>query len=251
MTAPIALQLYSVREQLAQDPHGTLEQVARMGYTAVETGAFAGDPETQRRLFDEFGLQVVSAHMPPPIGDATADIIAAMNILGTKRLVVPWLDPQKYYHDLRGVQAAADLLNEAAEVCAANDLQLFYHNHDFELNRIDDELAFDLLLVRLDPAIRFEIDTYWVQVAGADAANVVADLGAFAPLLHIKDGPLDKNKAMLPVGEGKMDIRRVIEAGKDHTEWLIVELDRFDGDMLQAVAQSLDYLVLEKLGRAN
>jgi len=251
MTAPIALQLYSVREEWNEDARATLEQIARMGYTAVETGAFAGDPVRQRELFDEFGLQVVSAHMPPPVDEATADIVAAMKILGTDRLVVPWLDPQKYYQDLMGVQEAADLLNEAAEECAANDLRLFYHNHDFELKRIDDELAFDLLLVRLDPSIKFEVDTYWVQVAGVDAANAVADLGAYAPLLHIKDGPLDRNKAMLPVGQGAMDFKRIIDAGEEHTEWLIVELDRYDGDMLLAVAQSLDYLVLEGLGRAK
>lgn len=251
MTAPIALQLYSVREELKADARGTLEAIARMGYTAVETGAFAGDPAAQRKLFDEFGLRVVSAHMPPPVDDAIPGIVEAMQTLGTTRLVVPWLDPQTYYQDLMGVQAAADLLNEAAEACAANGLQLFYHNHDFELREIDGELAFDMLLVRLDPTIRFEVDTYWVQVAGADAANAVSDLGAYAPLLHIKDGPLDRDKAMLPVGQGKMDFHRIIEAGEAYTEWLIVELDRCDGDMMVAVAQSLDYLVLEGLGRAS
>ena len=39
---PIALQLYSVRQEFSADMPGTLAAVARMGYSAVE---FAGPPQ--------------------------------------------------------------------------------------------------------------------------------------------------------------------------------------------------------------
>ena len=54
---PIALELYSVRNELAQDVRGTLQAVAQMGYQGVE---FAGPPrhsaELLKDLLAEFGL---------------------------------------------------------------------------------------------------------------------------------------------------------------------------------------------------
>jgi len=37
MTTPIALQLYTLRDLLAQDYEGTVRKVADMGYVGVET----------------------------------------------------------------------------------------------------------------------------------------------------------------------------------------------------------------------
>ena len=45
MTIPIALQLYTVRDVLAQDFEGTIRKVADMGYVGVETAnLFGGSP---------------------------------------------------------------------------------------------------------------------------------------------------------------------------------------------------------------
>jgi sugar phosphate isomerase/epimerase len=86
------------------------------------------------------------------------------------------------------------------------------------------------------------VDTYWVKVAGHDPAAVLRQLGNRAPLLHIKDGPADGTQsAMTAVGAGVLDWQAIIPAGSA-AEWLIVELDRCDTDMLQAVADSYTYL---------
>ena len=94
----------------------------------------------------------------------------------------------------------------------------------------------------MDPAVLFEIDTYWVQTAGVDATALVRELGDRAPLLHIKDGLLKRELPMVAVGDGQMDFNETIPAGAPHTEWLIVELDRCAGDMMLAVSRSLVYL---------
>jgi sugar phosphate isomerase/epimerase len=242
MSAPIALQLYSVREQLEADFEGTLERVAAMGYTAVESGQFAGDPRRQAELFGNLGLQVVAAHVKPPVGKDRETTLAFMDALGTDRLVVPWLDPKVYYESAEGVQKAAALLNEAAANSSEHGLRFFYHNHDFEFGRIDGRLIFDMLQEQLDPAVLFEIDTYWVQTAGVNATAVVRELGARAPLLHIKDGLLKRDLPMVAVGDGQMNFKETIPAGDPFTEWLIVELDRCAGDMMLAVSRSLAYL---------
>jgi hypothetical protein len=56
---------------------------------------------------------------------------------------------------------------------------------------------------------------------------------------------------MTAVGDGVMDFHAIVEAGKPHTQWLIVELDRCATDMLEAVDRSLAYLVNQGLGRGR
>jgi sugar phosphate isomerase/epimerase len=98
-------------------------------------------------------------------------------------------------------------------------------------------------LEHLDAAVLFEVDVYWVQTAGLDPVAVIKELGPRVRLLHVKDGPAVKDEPMVAVGDGVLDIPAIIEAGQDNTEWLIVELDKSDSDIMAAVLKSYDYLV--------
>jgi sugar phosphate isomerase/epimerase len=98
------------------------------------------------------------------------------------------------------------------------------------------------MLDLLDPGIFFEVDTYWVKVGGSDPVAVVKNLGARAPMLHIKDGPGTKEAAHTAVGEGIMDIPALLKASGSNAKALVVELDRCDTDIMVAVKKSLDYL---------
>ena len=90
MSKPIALQLYTVRESLAQDFTATINYVAAAGYTGVETAGFPGiTPQAAAELFHNLGLTIVSAHAPLPLGDKEAEVLDPMAHLGTKRLVLP------------------------------------------------------------------------------------------------------------------------------------------------------------------
>jgi sugar phosphate isomerase/epimerase len=63
-------------------------------------------------------------------------------------------------------------------------------------------------------------------------------------LLHIKDGPAgaDTDAAMTALGQGNVDISSILSASAGRAEWLIVELDRCDSDMMETVNQSYHYL---------
>jgi len=67
--------------------------------------------------------------------------------------------------------------------------------------------------------------------------------------MHVKDGPLVRDEPMVALGEGKVNISLAIEYG--NPEWLILELDAFDGDMMVAVERSFNYLVENGLGYAR
>ena len=65
MTAPVALQLYTLRNAAQEDFEGTVCKVADIGYVGVELAGFPGTTvEAARKLFDELELEVCSAHLP-------------------------------------------------------------------------------------------------------------------------------------------------------------------------------------------
>lgn len=251
MTAPIALQLYTLREEMAADFAGTVRKVAEMGYVGVETAGFPGTVQVEAvALFKELGLSVPSAHMPLPLGEKQQEVLDTAYALGCEYIFYP-ATPRDQFQTVDQVKAVAAQINEANAVARANGLKFGWHNHWWEYLPVDGRPAYKILLEELEPDVLFEIDTYWVQTAGLDAAAVVSELKHRAPLLHIKDGPADAAKSMQAVGDGVMDIPAVIAAGAETSEWLIVEIDRCDTDMTEAVQQSYTYLVGEGLARGN
>lgn len=251
MTTPIALQLYTVRDLLAQDYEGTIRKVADMGYVGVETAnMFGGSPASAAKLFGELGLTVSSAHGALPLGDQKQEVIDTMAALNCKRLILAWQPPEKY-KSLDGIKSICDSLNEGAAVAKANGFKLGYHNHWFEYELLEKRIPTDVMLEHLDPEVFLEVDVYWVQTAGQDPVEVVRRLGSRAPLLHVKDGPCQIEAPMTALGEGVVDIPGVVAAGAGATEWLIVELDRCATDMMEAVRKSYQYLIEKGLARGN
>jgi len=251
MTAPIALQLYTLREAAAEQGFETIvRQVAEMGYVGVEPAGFPGTtPEAAGKLFRELGLAVPSAHVALPVGDSKNQVLDTMAAIGST-CIVSGKGPDDFA-SVDAIQATCDLFNEANANAQAAGMQFGVHNHWWEYLKVGDRYAYEIMIGLLDPAITFEIDTYWVQVAGPDPAEIVAQMGARSPLLHIKDGPANRQEPMQPIGSGVLDWPSIIQAGGSHTEWLIVELDRCATDMVEAVQSSYDYLVGEGLARGN
>jgi len=242
MTTPMALQLYTVRDLLAQDFEGTIRKIADIGYRGLETANMFGDsPTAAAKLFGELGLTVCGAHSPLPLGDQKQEVIDTLGALECQRLVVAWQPPEKY-RSLDGIKSICDTLNEGAAVAKAHRIQVGYHNHWFEYEPVENRLPVDVMLEYLDLDVFFEVDVYWVQTAGQNPTDVVRRLGRRAPLLHMKDGPCQIDAPMTALGEGLIDIPGVVTAGAGSTEWLVVELDRCATDMMEAVQKSYQYL---------
>jgi sugar phosphate isomerase/epimerase len=240
MTAPIGVQLYSVRDALQADFSGTLRRLAAMGYAGVEfAGIYGESPASAAALCRELGLSICAAHLGLP-ANGGAEIYDTAHTLGIDIIVCPWLPPERF-QSADSVRAVCDELNAAAEKAQANGLRFAYHNHDFEFVHHDSfGTPFEIMRRELSPTIEFELDAYWVRIAGGDAAAVLREQGKRVSLLHIKDGTGIKDQPFLALGSGVMEIPQVIEASQ--AEWHIVELDYTATDMLTALEQSLAYL---------
>lgn len=237
----VAVQLYSAREALTKDFEGTIRRLADFGYRAVETANIYGEsPQAARTLFDDLGITVAAAHIGFPIAENASDVIDTMGTIGCDTVICPWLDPQTYYQDMDGIKRACEMLNESYAKLQPAGLKLAYHNHDFEIATIDGKPALLHMHELLDDGIAFEVDTYWVQVGGLDPAAFVVQLGERASLLHLKDGPANREAAMTALGAGVIDVPAILE--KSSAQWHIVELDRCDTDMMTALQESYAYL---------
>jgi sugar phosphate isomerase/epimerase len=243
---PVALQLYTVREQLAADRAGVLKRVAAFGYGAVEPFGILQDPEGLRADLDAADLSVCSVHAAP-IGAEADAVIGAARTLGADTVIVPYLPPPRFA-DADGVRGIAAELNEASARLAGAGLRLGYHNHDFELSTlIGGTPALEVLAASLDDAVLLEVDTYWAAVGGQDVAALLGRLGDRVRYLHVKDGPIvNREDFMTAVGSGRMPVAEILAASPSAT-WHVVELDRCATDTMTAVGDSLAWLTAQGL----
>jgi sugar phosphate isomerase/epimerase len=242
--------LYSVREAAALDYAAAVRRIAAMGYAGVEPAGFPGSTaKDAAKLYKELGLAVPSAHTPMPVGDKKNEVIETAKTIGAA-----WVVSGKGPDDFKTLdltKKTCDLFNEANANVRAAGLSFGIHNHWWEYIQVEGRYVFEVMLEQLDPTITLQLDTYWIQTAGMDAAAVVKRMGARSPLLHIKDGPCVKGEPMTAVGDGVMSVPSVVKAGGKHTQWLIVEIDRCATDMFEAVEKSAKYLMSSGLGRGK
>ena len=250
MSAPIALQLYTIREELGQDFRAGIERIAQMGYVGVETAGFPGTTvEDASKLFKDLGLAVCSAHTGLPVGDDKNDILDTIAALGCSRIISGRGPDDFKTVDL--IKKTCELFNQAGATAKQQGFAFGIHNHWWEFEKLDGRPVYQIMLECLAPEVFFEIDTYWAQTGGSDPVKVVAELGSRAPLLHIKDGPCVKGEDMVAVGEGKVDFPGIVQASGANAEWMIVELDSCGTDMMEAVEKSYCYLADNHLARGR
>jgi sugar phosphate isomerase/epimerase len=234
------VQLYSVRDALAADLPGTLRRVADLGYTNVELFGFVDLADQYSELLPAVGLSAPSGH-GSLLGADVDGIFAAATKIGVKTLIDPHIERTRW-STREDVTASATELNAIALKGADHGLTIGYHNHWWETeNRIDGTPALEVFADLLDPAVVLEVDTYWAEVGGISAAELLTRLGDRVQLLHVKDGAITQDdQDQVAVGSGQIDVLAILAAAPQALR--VVELDGFDGDVWDAVRDSFTYL---------
>jgi len=250
MATPLSIQLYTLRDEVKGDFAGVLRQVAEIGYQGVEfAGLHGNSPAEVAGIVSDLGLKVSSSHVGLPTKETIRQIADTEKTLGNTRLVAG-LGPDDF-KTLDDCKRSAERFQTAGELAHQEGLTFGMHNHWWEFETRDGRLVYDYVLESA-PDIFSELDIYWAAYAGQSPASVVAQHRGRLPLLHIKDGSLDKDSAMTAVGSGKVDMVATIGAADSTVlQWLIVELDRCDTDMWEAVRESYAYLTKTGLAAGN
>ena len=154
------------------------------------------------RIVKDSGLQVVSLHTD--LGSVERDsaaVAAEAKGFGTKYAVITGMY-RFAYGDEATVRELAARLNKAGATLKKEGVDLLYHNHNCELQRVNgDKRAYDILLEETDPAaLNFEFDSYWFADGGADPLTWMERLGERMKLWHINDrGTRQSGPCMTPI----------------------------------------------------
>lgn len=242
---PVALQLYTVRDETAKDFAGTVRRVAQMGYAGVEFAGTGGlTAQAMRELLAETGLVAAGAHIGLPQFEQDLDgTLAYYREIGAKYVGVPALGGE--LRNPAGFRRAAAAMNQIGARAQELGLTLYYHNHAFEFEVIEGQRGWDILMAELDPSlVVFEIDCYWVTYAGLDPTNLIQTHAGRFPLIHLKDmvGAGD-SRTYAEVGEGIIDWQPIFAASEAQgATWYVVEQDRCARPSPVSAALSLAHL---------
>ena len=237
MKLPVAVQLYSVRDEMEKDFYGTIRTMKEIGYDGVEfAGYFNTDAATIKAKLDELGLVAVGGHigLGDFEGDKLAETIEFQNTLGVKAIGVGGAP----HSTMLECANTGVVLGKAQEYAMEKyGMKVYYHNHCEEFEAMDKGI---LPIDVIGGCCSLEIDTYWSFHAGMDNYKFITENKDNIILLHVKDGIDGKPKAL---GEGNCDIPAVVKAAKDiGMEWLIVENDDPVPTGFEDITRSLKYL---------
>lgn len=241
---PIALQLYSIREDCTRDLPACLAAVSRMGYDGVEFAGYYGrSAQELRSLLDEHHLRVAGTHigLDTLLGDNLKRTVEFNQTLGNRFLIVPGLGEER-----RNSRAAwldtARVFNEVAERLEPYHMRTGYHNHSIEFKPMDGELPWDTFFGNTKPEVVMQFDTGNAMHGGGDPIAFLERYPGRATTVHLKEHSATNDKAL--VGEGELDWHTVFALCESSagTEWYIVEQESYAYPPLECVDKCLQNL---------
>ena len=165
-------------------------------------------------------------------------------MMGHQYIVIPWMSEERR-KTIDQYKKLAVRINKAAEICKAANLQLAYHNHDFEFFDMNGQKGYDVLLKETDPnLLKMEMDIYWVVSAGYDPIEIFkANPGRF-PMLHVKDMDKMDKKMNTEIGNGSINFKKIFKcakiAGVKH--YYIEQENNYKPDILSSINTSSTHL---------
>ena len=181
----VGIQLYGLRNTMAEDFEGTLKAVADLGYEYVEFAGYYGHTaEEIKAILDKYGLKCISAHQALDFYDEDPDAAAEfLKAFGVKYSIIPWYGKEK----LAGTDewaASAERFKKVGAVLKAHGMKLGYHNHDFEFEKHEGKYLHDYIFDEVGDLIDPELDTCWAHYAGINPADKIREFAGRVEIVH-------------------------------------------------------------------
>jgi sugar phosphate isomerase/epimerase len=241
--SPIALQLWTIRDAMASDADQALGRVKVAGFSAVELAPLSSGL-TSKRLAEclaRHDLAVVSIHGELPSSATIGQWTEISRACRCSKIVWHGWPRDPRFDSLSGVRDLISACNEAGEIARDRGLQFGMHNHWWEFEPVEGDSPIRLFHESLHPDIFWQLDVYWAQTAGVDPAEMLTNLLPRIGSLHWKDGPAVHGEPMTAIGQGKVDVPRILHALRRTVDW-VIELDECATDPLVAAQESRAYL---------
>ena len=186
----IALQLYTVRDDLEKDFKATLLKVKEMGYEGVEfAGLYGHSADEVKAMCEQAGVVPLSAHIPyDELKSDPEKVISDYHKIGCPYFAIPYLAPE-YRPGTDGFAEVIENARKFGEIGKKYGMTLLYHNHDFEFQKFPDgQRIIDILLENTDPqTVNLIPDVAWIQYAGEDICAFLRSVRDRVQVVHMKD----------------------------------------------------------------
>ncbi len=262
----VGLQLYTIRDAMAADLHGSLRKVSDLGYKYVELASYADGkfygytPEEFKKIVEDLGMEAISSHTQVEAAGISLDNAKIMTeahaALGVQYCIQPWVEEAD--RNIESYKKMVGDWNEVGGIMKQAGIRFGYHNHNFEFKSVDGIVPYyDIFMKEMDPdLITMELDIFWASKAGQDPVEMFHNYPGRFRLLHVKDmytreAPFfDVIKDdIAPVGEGVIDFKTIFAvkevAGMKH--FFVEDDNQGNGKPFEALETSIHNLTTDIL----
>ena len=246
----IGIQLYTFRNEMFADATGTLKQLAALGIKQIESassekGYYYGlQPKEMKQICNDLGMKLSSGHIH--LDDKWQHTIEDAVASGQEYLICSSMPVAGQTVDNYKKTAAA--FNKAGEESKKANIKFGYHNHDFEFEKENGEVLYDVLLKNTDPSlVHMELDLGWVIATGNDPLTYFKKYPGRFELWHLKDMDL-KKKQSTEFGKGSLHILQILQHSKQSgMKYFYVEQEEYTHSPLESMKENMNYLAKLKV----
>lgn len=241
----VGLQLYTVRTEMLADNIGTLKKIAGLGYKEIESaGSEKGNyyglkPAEMKKITKDLGMTLRSGHVH--FDDKWQQTIDDAAEAGQEYVIVSSMPTKGQTVD--NYKNVAESFNKAGEASEKSNLHFGYHNHDFEFEKENGKILYDVLVENTNPEfVNLEMDLGWVVVTGNDPLDYFAKYPGRFPLWHLKDMNLVE-KHSTEFGKGGLDVKKMLQnSEKAGMKYFFVEQEEYSVSALDCLEYNINYL---------
>jgi len=213
---PLGFQVWTVKDMLIKDFPGTLKMMAGLGYQSLEMCSPPGYESSgfgplmklkardMKQIINDAGLICKSSHygMEELRNHLYERITFAAESGQTQMIMSSFGLPEKA--SLSDWMKCADELNKMGVKTKKAGIQMGYHNHHMEFQKIDGSLIYDSLLKQFDPEyIKMQFQVAVISIGYKASTYFTKYPGRFISA-HLADwSPVEKKE--VPIGKGIVD----------------------------------------------
>lgn len=241
----LGVQLYTFRDAMQANARGTLEKIANLGITQIESarsqkGNYYGlTPKEMKQVCKDLGMTLRSGHVH--MDENWEDTMQQAVDSGQDYLIVSTMPSEGQTID--NYKKVAEAFNKAGKQCKDRGLKFGYHNHNYEFDKVDGKVLYDVLLDNTDAdLVHMELDLGWVVASGNDPMDYFNRYEGRFPLWHLKDMDLAK-KESTEFGKGGLPLADILDHKKESgLKYIFIEQEEYADNPFDSMQYNLDYL---------
>lgn len=245
---PLGFQVWTVKDMLVKDFPGTLKMVADMGYQNVEMCSPPGyessgfgplmklTAKEMKRIVNDAGLVLESTHYGmDELRNHLDERIEFAKESGQKQMILSSFGLPKN-STMSDWLRAADELNIFGAKAKKSGIQMGFHNHNMEFEKLGETLIYDALMSQFDPDyVKMQFQVAVISI-GYKASDYFTKYPGRFISAHLADwSPTDKKS--VAIGKGIVDWPEFFKTlKKGGVKNIFVEMD------LSTFKDSADYI---------